>query len=161
MSQFKPLPPLRELQQKFEYDPASGALTNKCTRSGRAVKGNLAGSLKPDGYIHVCLDRRMLKAHRIIWYIVTGTDPVGFDVDHIDRNPLNNSWVNLRLATRTQNNANSKNKGYQKRGNSYRAKIKIGKQQVSLGSFPTPEEAHEVYKAKHIEVHGSFSPYFQ
>lgn len=44
----------------------------------------------PKGYKHKGL-------HRIIWVIVNGDIPEGYDVHHIDHNTLNNSIYNLEL----------------------------------------------------------------
>ena len=41
------------------------------------------------------------------------------------------------------------------------AQIVINYKKQYLGTFPTPEEAHEAYKAKHLELHGEFSIYFK
>ena len=52
MSQFKPLPPIQELQQAFDYDPVTGIFRNKYRRGARALKGSLAGSVKGStGYL--------------------------------------------------------------------------------------------------------------
>ena len=166
MSQFKPLPPIQELQQAFAYDPATGLFTSKQSRGSVKIgdpvgtpsykKGN-----KPD---RICfmLDRRMLSAHRVAWYLMTGNDPLSKKIDHEDRNPFNNAFSNLRLATSKQNQGNRLAKGWHRTPHGrYHVQIAIGGKNVYLGSFTTPEEANEIYKAKHIEVHGSFSPYFQ
>lgn len=47
-------------------------------------------------------------AHHLAWLIKTGNPPPkGYDIDHIDQNPMNNSWSNLRLVHRTVNICNS------------------------------------------------------
>lgn len=89
------------------------------------------------------------------------------DVDHIDGNGLNNARSNLRLATRSQNQANrgmSKNnksgyKGvcYDKKGNKWTASIGHKGKRYAIGRYNTPEEAHEAYKAKAKELFGEFS----
>lgn len=78
--------------------------------------------------------------------------PDGMEVDHIDCDPTNDKWSNLRLATRAQNCANStarKNstgfKGVQARGKKWVAGIKIDGKRVYLGRFDTPEDAHAAY----------------
>jgi len=44
--------------------------------------------------------------HRFIWYLHNGVPKEGYMIDHIDRNPLNDSLSNLRLATPQQNMMN-------------------------------------------------------
>src|ERR1700747_2936160 len=50
---------------------------------------------------------KKLYLHRIIYAIYHGEMPEGKEVDHKDRNPLNNLPDNLRAATRGLNNFNS------------------------------------------------------
>jgi hypothetical protein len=92
--------------------------------------------------------------------------PDGMDVDHIDRNGLNNTRANLRLATRSENCRNRgpnvanpigikgvyPNKG----GKSWCAKIRLHGKGYYLGSFPTPEQAHQAYVDASARLHGEF-----
>lgn len=56
----------------------------------------------------VRLDGRLYKVHRVIWAVVTGSDPGHMEIDHVDHDPSNNRIENLRLATRSQNQANTR-----------------------------------------------------
>lgn len=88
-------------------------------------------------------------------------------VDHIDRNGLNNSRSNLRLATKQQNgwnrsmqaNNTSGYKGvfYYRRYGKWQAKIACKGKQFYLGYFETPEEAASAYNNAAIELHGEFA----
>ena len=159
MSQFKPLPPIQELQQAFDYDPATGIFRNKYTRGSRAKQGGITGTVNKNGYLVLTHKRRLFRASRLAWYLMTGVDPLELNVDHIDKNTINNAFSNLRLATTRQNQGNRLAKGWTRIGNRYQVQIRIGEKQVHVGLYATPEEAHEVYVAKHIELHGQFSPY--
>src|SRR6266852_7527020 len=56
-------------------------------------------------YIHINIDRKTYKGHRLAWLYIHGYMP-DF-VDHKDNNGLHNWITNLREATRSQNGANS------------------------------------------------------
>jgi hypothetical protein len=86
-------------------------------------------------------------------------------VDHIDRNPQNNRLENLRWCSRSQNCCNriTKNKngfsGVYKEKQKYASYITINGKKTFIGTFHTPEQAHEAYKKKKNEVAGEFSPF--
>lgn len=75
--------------------------------------------------------------------------PKGLEVDHINRNKLDNRRSNLRIVTRSQNMHNtglSKNnttgaKGVYRAGSRYGAQVKIEKKTHYLGLFSTLKEA--------------------
>ena len=106
-----------------------------------------------------------VKMHRIIM----GIDDPNIHVDHINGDKLDNRRINLRLATRAQNKANSrvaKNnaigvKGVSKRtgpkGDAFRAHITTEGKMKSLGTFKTAEEAHAAYCKAATEAHGEFA----
>ena len=158
MSQFKPLPPLAELQDRFAYDPDTGIFCNTYTRSSNAKKGAVTGSLHYQRGVPHCvylqISKRRFMAHRVAHYLMTGVDPLSKEVDHIDRNPFNNKFSNLRLANDRQNSANNSRraKGWVRYKDRFYAQIRINNKLLSLGGYSTPEEAHEVYKAKHIQA---------
>lgn len=77
----------------------------------------------------------------------------GEEVDHIDKNVLNNTRSNLRLVSRSKNNQNrnifkNNKSGYQgvveKNGRWY-AKINVNKKRIHLGGFNSPTLAHKAY----------------
>lgn len=91
----------------------------------------------------------------------------GQEVDHKNRNALDNRRDNLRFCTRAQNRWNSyqnnsrrsKYKGiwYEKRRNRWIAELKKEGQKVYLGSFLTAEEAARGYDEGARRLHGEFA----
>lgn len=73
------------------------------------------------------------------------------EIDHIDRNGLNNTRHNLRAATRRMNRANSRAKGFTVDGRMKAKPFKVqtgGKHGRYVGRFATKEEAVVVYEAE-------------
>lgn len=91
----------------------------------------------------------------------------GEEVDHKDRDGLNNRRENLRLATSSQNKYNRKmqsnnqagHKGiyYDKSRNKWIAKIGYQNRQIYLGRFNSPEAAFEAYCTAAAELHKEFA----
>jgi hypothetical protein len=88
-------------------------------------------------------------------------------VDHRDLDRTNNRWNNLRRATRSTNAANTRRqrnntsgfKGvypHHKTGRWY-AQIRKDGRGYYLGSFATPQAAHEAYAAAARELFGEFA----
>ena len=167
-----------QLRAALHYDPETGVFTWR-ERSDRNAQWNSAHAgrragyrwKRPDrdmSYLRIRLSGFIYRAHRLAWlYMKGGWPPTGFDVDHEDGDGLNNRWTNLRLATGTQNNANSRRrtdntsgfKGvrYHAKSGRYQARITRNGRQRSLGLYPTPEEAHSAYTAAASELFGDFA----
>jgi hypothetical protein len=91
--------------------------------------------------------------------------PDGLDVDHRDGNGLNNRRGNLRIGTRSQNNANSvfvrgevRYRGVTARRGKFMAQTRFLGKQLYLGDYATAEEAAIAYETKRIELFGDFAP---
>lgn len=90
---------------------------------------------------------------------------LGLEIDHINRNPLDNRRSNLRYATRAQNCANRlrvdrgiyKGITYHKPTGSWVATVHINKRRKSLGYYPTPEAAALAYNVAARHVYGPYA----
>lgn len=151
-------------REYFRYDPISGELIHNRNAPPKAKKGDKAGSISKTGYRYISIQGKLYKAHQIIWVIQTGFPPEG-DIDHIDRNRLNNSWENLRECSRSQNlinqgkkpNSKQKFKGVVSRGNSHLVRLRVNGIQKYFGSYASAEEAARVYDLKAVEFNGEFA----
>jgi hypothetical protein len=143
----KPLPSLETLNSLLVLDESTGFLFWK----RGPFRGRRADHIYSSGRFRVRLwlngGQVFFAAHRIIWKMVNGRDPIP-EVDHIDRNHGNNRPENLREATRRENCRNMgrkitrRNGGvYPSKSGRYRAQISIHNKSVFLGTFPTEAEA--------------------
>jgi hypothetical protein len=149
-----------ELKELFSYCEHSGMFIRKTNtgRHGRWKSGDIAGSKNAQGYWQINIGGHVYLAHRLAWLYVYGYFPVG--IDHINSVRRDNRLHNLREATQSQNMQNEKHSrrnnvsGFlgvflRKDRGTYVAKIRIEGEQVTLGTFKTPEDAHAAYlKAK-------------
>lgn len=148
------VPRLREI---LFYDLSTGGFRWLERKQGRRAR---VGSVKRDG-IRIKIDYRGYQAHVLAWAWVTGEWPEG-EIDHINNNPFDNRWSNLRPATRQQQTWNrSKRKGtlhkqfgiFRTAEGRWSARI----QQEFLGNFDTADEAAAAYRQAAIERYGSYA----
>jgi hypothetical protein len=92
--------------------------------------------------------------------------PKGMEVDHINRDGLDNRKVNLRLATTTQNVCNrywrsktSKYKGvhFDKSCGKYRTEITLNRKRIHVGKYDSEIEAAKAYDNAAKKYHGEFA----
>ena len=96
-----------------------------------------------------------------------GLDVGKHDVDHIDGNGLNNTRGNLRGATRSQNNVNSKRPKTNSSGfkgvyphsqvDKWCAQIGVAGRRVYLGYFDDPRDAARAYNEAALRHYGEFA----
>ncbi len=119
----------------------------------------------PYGYqcVLVGVDGENHMLARLLFKLIHGRDPV--NVDHKDGNPFNMAACNLREATISQNTMNTGARRNNKTGlkgvfwfrTGYAARICVNRKTHHLGTFRSPEEAHEAYKKAAARLHGSFA----
>jgi hypothetical protein len=153
------------LKQQLHYDPATGHFTYIHSMHKLAA-GTIAGSLSSHGYVKIIVSKRTYSAQRLAWLYMNGEWPKG-EIDHKDNNRTNNSWDNLREATKSQNQSNAavrkdnksgfKGVTWDRRSNKWRAAIRFNKKRFSLGGYDTAEEAYAAYCAAATKYHGEFA----
>lgn len=90
--------------------------------------------------------------------------PEGMEVDHISHDLLDNRRANLRLCTRTQNQANRRPSGnrewkgvFKHSKSGYEAKIGLAGESIYLGLHRTPEAAAIAYDVMAKTLYGEFA----
>lgn len=124
--------------------------------------GQVAGC-DSSGYRMIRIDGKKYKAHRLAWLYEYGQWPNG-NIDHIDGNTFNNKIDNLRIATASENIANSKRmsgkilpKGVRRVNGGYQARIRYEGTTYSLGVYKTSDFASDAYYNKSVELYGEFA----
>jgi hypothetical protein len=116
-------------------------------------------STKPGGKPYAISKRERM--HRLI-----ANPPEGRVVDHVNGNTLDNRRCNLRICTVSQNNCNRVSRSNQglkgvylcsTNPNQWWSSIRVHGKAVHLGSFSSPEAAHEAYKKAAAQYHKDFA----
>ena len=151
-------PFIQRIQQTFTYDPETGEMT----RNGKQV-----GWRNSSGHMRFDFERRKLYIHRIAFAMMGHELPV--EVDHINGNPSDNRWCNLRPCTHADNLKNSRKRSHSRQpykgvrqhksigGGRWQARISADGREYSLGYFATPEEAAAAYAKAATALHGEFA----
>lgn len=95
------------VRELLSYDAETGILTRKVRTSHRINLGDVAGTVRPDGYLKVSLDNKSYLAHRVAWVIEYGVWP-DFEIDHINGIRSDNRICNLRDVTPSTNQENQR-----------------------------------------------------
>jgi hypothetical protein len=119
-------------------------------------------------YSHGYAMRRISKHGKFIHMsrLILGIKSSKIFADHIDRNGLNNQRSNLRVATRSQNNANRTiigSSGFlgvfrtSAKKESWFARVNKNGKRYYLGSFDNKIDAAKAFNEAAIKIHGEFA----
>lgn len=134
-------------------------------RIGSVVPGRPAAStIQADGRTYIRIGRKLVSASRVAWCHVYGEWPA-LDVEHRNLDPSDNRLDNLRLATPSQNAANTavrKNnrlgvKGVCQVGRKFVAQICVANKRRVIGRFASLHEASAAYQHAAREAFGEYA----
>ena len=127
---------------------------------GREIKNpywKKKGLTNSHGYLQTRINNKLFRFNRIIYY-AHNPDWDIYDcshnnqIDHIDRDKLNNNISNLRVVNHRENSLNTdfvdnaKGYSYDKHAKKYRARIKLNNKYIHLGLFDTEIQASNKYQ---------------
>lgn len=153
-----------KLKEILRYDPETGVFYWKVSVSQNTSAGSVAGCYNRFGYCTIRIDGVGYGAHCLAWLYTVGEFPLD-ELDHIDGNPSNNRFDNLREATNAENGRNRKLNSNNMSGfkgvcqavnGRWQAQIGFNGRRIHLGYFSTAEEAHVSYESKAMELFGEF-----
>lgn len=165
------------IESLFDYEPETGLLCHKPKEGStprdvafnKRYAGKPAGCQQNSGYLQVVIrtaeGSKLYLAHRVIYMLVYGYLPD--EVDHINRDRMDNRLNNLREASHAQNQANklvatAAKSGFRgvwhvKGKTVWRAQCSQKGKTITLGYFKTKEEAAKAYNDFASANHGEFA----
>lgn len=152
---------------EYDFDTGEFYRLPSITSNGRKRRGGIVKNTPSAiGYLYINVLSFPHLAHRLAFVLMTGAWPE-FDIDHINGNRMDNRWINLRPASRSQNHMNrcvgtankSGHKGvsFCRQTGLWRATITVKRKQTSLGRHLTLEAASAAYANAVAEHHGEFA----
>lgn len=156
------------LKEILHYDPASGIFTWIDTRCHRIKNGDRAGTIvlrNGKKYRTINVDHVPTYEHQLAWLYVTGEWV--YQIDHWDRDGLNNKLANLRSCSSSENKANATTPSHNTSGfkgvswcenqKKWRATISKDRRIYYIGVFDDPAVGHSAYLDKARELYGEFA----
>ena len=154
----------------FDYDKATGILSRRVRIGGASRAGLRLGHYSRKRYLRTCYKGHCIQLHRLVWFYQNGEWPKN-QIDHINGVKDDNRWMNLRLASNSQNKMNSDvraDSATQVKGvtidrrsirpaRPFRAHICVDGKRTWLGYFSSIEEAKAARLAAEPIFHGSFA----
>ena len=157
-----------QIKEKLKYDPETGVFVWVSAYRKKQI-GTIAGcdhKQHTKSYHIIGINYKTYPSHRLAWIYVNGIIPLGFEIDHINGNGLDNRLVNLRCVQRSDNCRNSRKPSHNKSGlcgvsihkstGKWRARIHADGKYKSLGLF---DNKHDAYAArKNAEIKHGYHP---
>ena len=152
---------VEHVRNVLDYNPETGNFFWRKKVAQRVQIGDFAGSKHHSGYLSIFTLGKSHRAHRLAWMHYYGEMPPKY-IDHINGRRDDNRIVNLRAATATLNVENRRTAqkgsasgllGVARNGNNWQAYIGVCGKPTYLGTFKTPEEAHQVYLEAKRKLH--------
>lgn len=147
---------IARIKAHFTYNPKTGEIQRSRRYGARPV-----GTQSRDGYLYIKVLDRRIGAHRLAYLLETGSLP-SKDIDHINGNRIDNRFSNLRDVSRGTNQENKRPTSQQNATGfmgvsfhygKWRAKIQVKGKTVIVGSFNTPQAAHDAYLQAKRQLH--------
>ncbi len=151
------------LRALLSYAPETGLFYWR-ERRGSAAASSVAGVIAFDGARLIRVDGKLYRAHRLAWLHVNGQWPQN-EIDHINGDPADNRFDNLRECVRAENARNvrvhsdcaSGLKGAYRGKRGWCSRIMVDGRDIRLGTFATKEQAGAAYDAAARKLHGEFA----
>lgn len=158
------------LKSILNYDPDTGIFTwlapNKYHNELIGKEAGSIGISKRNKYkcCMIEINGTKYKIARLAFLYMIGIWPTKY-MDHINGDSADNRWINLREVSATANaqNCSTKHKrtnlpmGVKKQGERYLARITVNKKSICLGTYSSPEEAHNEYMKARREYFGEYN----
>ena len=156
---------IKGIRAELGYDPLTGHFWWKCGKPGR--RKGLIMKAKRHCYLQITYNYKVYRAHRLAFLLMGENLPD--NIDHINGDPSDNRWCNLRPCSHQENLRNTKKRSDNTSGykgvcwhsqmKKWRAYIVVNGGQKSLGLFDTKEEASLAYRTAAEKFYGGFHRY--